>query len=1003
MKQLTKVLPASILLLTLVGCNNAIEESENNTTSNLVNTTVSSNSNENVTNQEMSEQLLPLAKELNEEAFIQASLQRVVPALIQEYVPKSLVNEISSLEILSVNSLMNNEEITAPLKAFYEEANTTNRESSFYSLLNSLYASLKTLIANVLTNFFSNTSSSSVITDSSSSLHVSSSSVSSNSSSISSMSSSSSFSSDSNETIENNTTSSSSSFSSSSSSIDSNAILFSEITIDTLPAGEKRSIQVDVKNSSVTYSLQNAPIWMSIDKDSGLLTFDTPNDSTQMYAFEVVATLLDKEYISNTISGHIEKINELLIEESENPNLVEIEETTAQIKSTRYGSTVYVPNNLTPSDESKNTWDVINIYYENYQHNIELVIVDGDTNEVKHEYIDDGAWNGMLNLTSKEGNLYMISVYQAEMRVNVYNPKTNEVAYDVIDFPDDFKYVPYVKTRIGTDGTLFIKGAYNNPDSEFNDSPRYLEIDTATNTIISDNGRGEHIGIPSYPLNFGADDTHVYCVIGVEGGKHQAYAFEREAPHNVTFLAEGPDYSVNILQTSHGVALKHNDRHDFLYKGEMHAPVGEGDWRWTIPPWPFEESYSEADIYRSLRIRYNIVDENLPTKPEIVTQNSVVQDSKAQLFIKQPNSDSFNTFDFEVTTHKSYLNEVIKYGDDKLLISSQAYGPYISYDIKNQTYKEVGSIHLSDYTMLNYTKENGDKVIYMSGYPKGVLFEYDYSKPWTQQKHTFTPGDEVTDFHDQSLNPRWCGSFGFNGSGIHKAFASATGADGYVYFGGQNIRTGNSGGLGWYNPNAHSENTQDDMNGTWQEFSNYAISDMSAVSDAKYIAISTIPVTDNLLNKPKADNGRLFLFDVYKKEIVAFWDPLKDLKLKTGDIINTDGPYILGFTHDSDYNGYIYRINMLNGKLDYRIKIEDADIYTSAGDKLKLDKDGNVHFFLKGTLSSIDPVSGNIRVGNKYIELGSERHGYEGAYELDNSNAYILRYKGLYKAINVID
>ncbi|SFV56444.1 hypothetical protein MNB_SM-4-887 [hydrothermal vent metagenome] len=660
--------------------------------------------------------------------------------------------------------------------------------------------------------------------------------------------------------------------------------------VNILPIGETRTIQVSSALDNPTFSLENAPSWISINSTSGLIQFNTPQTLNQSYSFKVLASNSKETLTSRTIYGTIKEINQDLYVKYTEPTLKIIEETPASINTVRYGSTLYVPNKLKPQSDAENTWDVINIYYENYGGNIELVIVDGDTKEIKHEYVAKGAWNGMTNLTSKEGNLYMISAYKGKVLVNVYNPKTNITTYDVVKFPDDFKYTPWLRTRIGTDGTLFIKGGYNNPSSEFNDSPRYIEIDTATNTIVSDNGRGEHIGMPSYALNFGADDEYLYFVIGVEGARHKAYSYKRESPHNITLLADGADYTVNISQTAHGVVLGHDGIHEFLYQGTIHAPDGES-WRWTTPPWPFPEGTTEDKIHDSLRIRHNVVDEYLPKEPLIIKQNSNPNDSKAELWIQQPNEGTYQQFRFSVKSYKAYLNEILKLPNGKFLISSNAYGPYILYNPTTKKYNEIGSIGLSDYSLLNYTKDDGTKVVYMSGYPRGVLYEYDYNKPWTQQKHTWKPGDPEIDHKEQSLNPRWCGAFGFTGSEVHKVFSSTIGADGYVYFGGQNIRSDNSGGLGWYNPNGNSQNTKDDMGGTWEDFSNYAISDIKAIMGGKYLAISTIPVTDRRLNKPQADNGRLFLFDVFTKKVVKYWDPVADIKRSSGDIVASDGPY----------------------------------------------------------------------------------------------------------------
>jgi len=216
MRSILAIVPIGAMILGLSGCGdtNSVESTQDTS---LQIETASNSSKESVNTEALSEGLLPMAQSMNEEAFVKASLQKVVPTLIGKYVPSSLVEKVSALEILSIDSLLTKNEITTPLRSFYQEAQTSpTRANSFFSLLNEMYENLKTLILEALSNFFS--TSSQVETASSSSLHVSSSSISSLFSSSSVTTTSSNSSSSSSDDL-NETTLSSSSLSSSSSSV----------------------------------------------------------------------------------------------------------------------------------------------------------------------------------------------------------------------------------------------------------------------------------------------------------------------------------------------------------------------------------------------------------------------------------------------------------------------------------------------------------------------------------------------------------------------------------------------------------------------------------------------------------------------------------------------------------------------------------------------------------------------------------------------------------------
>lgn len=758
---------------------------------------------------------------------------------------------------------------------------------------------------------------------------------------------------------------------------------FSNIVVDTLPAGDTRTIQV-YAGENARYSLKNAPAFMSINSQNGLMQFNAPVDNTQLYAFNVLANIDGKVKSSNRIKGKVKVINETLAHDLGRYNVIQKEayNTNANLRDVRTSSELYmVPNDM---NDINSTWDILQVYYENYKRNIEIVIIDGDTGAIKKEYADGGAWNGMKHVISKEGKLYMISAKAdgtMKPQINIYDPHTNSLSKDAITLPDDIRGNTYNGVEIATDGAMFIYASHKSDDGN-NYKPRILEINSQNNTVVSDSGP---ISTPAQVWKIAADEKYVYLLTGkVPWGVIQ---YERTAPHHVKILASGD--SVNIMQSAYGVVLEigaSGGEHSFLYEDAIYPADDPDDWRSTIPPWPYPDTFSDRDIWGSLVIRTNIVDRNLPNKPTIVQDNAEPINSQAELWIKQPLELEEKKYAYHVNDYPIIINRILKRSDGKIFAGAGGYGSYFTYNpVDNSFERSAGSLNVSLYTMIEY-----DKKIYLSGYPRGVLFEYDYSKPWTQGIHNYAPGVESLSYRDQSLNPRWCGKLAEHGSGAHKIYTSAIGEDGVLYFGGQWMRDGNGGGLAWYDTKTK------EMGGISEPFVNYAIQHIISMDDGKYIAISTVAVTSQDGFKPSS--AKLFIFNTQTKQIEKVLDPMGDVEGKmTGQIIEADKDYIVGLAADpTTYsNTYIYRINIKTGHLDYKLLLEGSGFEANfaVGTTIEKNSKGKIITWLGWALVEIDAISGDIKVLFQYNY--ESRQGVLGDAVLDGDNVYLGRFNSL--------
>ncbi|SFV56434.1 hypothetical protein MNB_SM-4-886 [hydrothermal vent metagenome] len=92
---------------------------------------------------------------------------------------------------------------------------------------------------------------------------------------------------------------------------------------------------------------------------------------------------------------------------------------------------------------------------------------------------------------------------------------------------------------------------------------------------------------------------------------------------------------------------------------------------------------------------------------------------------------------------------------------------------------------------------------------------------------------------------------------------------------------------------------------------------------------------------------------------------------------------------------------MLNGVIDYRLELENSEIYTFSGNRTAMNKHGEILFFLQDTISKLDPISGKITVQNKYVKEDNKRRGYTGELIIDKNDVYFIYYQVLYKASDI--
>ena len=197
----------------------------------------------------------------------------------------------------------------------------------------------------------------------------------------------------------------------------------------------------------------------------------------------------------------------------------------------------------------------------------------------------------------------------------------------------------------------------------------------------------------------------------------------------------------------------------------------------------------------------------------------------------------------------------------------------------------------------------------MSGYPSSPVICYDSARPWTLAIKGGGPGSKLTAIDDPNSNPRRLCYL--KKSGCHKMFASAVGKSGCIYFGGQWVRNGDCGGVGWWDPAKQQDG------GFWEILSNQQVCFMCSAAEGKYIVLSTLRRDDPVLGKPKPDEGKLFILDDATRQIVREITPVKGVR-GPGPIAPAGGNRIIGWANDpADEKGksILYGVDVEKGQV----------------------------------------------------------------------------------------
>lgn len=241
-------------------------------------------------------------------------------------------------------------------------------------------------------------------------------------------------------------------------------------------------------------------------------------------------------------------------------------------------------------------------------------------------------------------------------------------------------------------------------------------------------------------------------------------------------------------------------------------------------------------------------------------------------------------------------------------------------------------------------------LVYISGYPNGVLFAYDPSKPWTSTKAIGdTPGTS-------NVNPARLGNF--TATATKHAYFLAPSRNRWLYYVGQRERDGFGSGIGVYDTVART------FAGHHQDLAMLDPRGLLVLDDLDRVVLSgQLRDAPGQAQQAPAE-ARLVVYDRQLHELER--DEVKPGLHSTGELFHASGKgVIVGLVHEAP--AAVYRYDLASHKL-----LAWAELGGKVGPAIQRASDGSIWAVTPQGLMRIDPETlGHVVVG-RFEGLGGE-------------------------------
>jgi hypothetical protein len=728
-----------------------------------------------------------------------------------------------------------------------------------------------------------------------------------------------------------------------------------------------------------------------------------------------------------------------LLERIESSQFLKLEKVCSPLRTIRFDSPIFVPN------RDGKSCDMLFPYYKGYEGPAWIGIYDFGTSEQSHQDIPVGVNIHLMgSVLGPDGNFYWALQNRPGVDLYVYDPDENKLR---LKFELDRQYYGQTnKMTVGIDGKIYGTVGHRGAGKA-----GIFEIDTATGRVTDYGPVGVSMKGSPYSLGIGADDRCVYVAYGKTPWRLMAYD-RKTGQSRILLIAEGAGSHLGIRQYANGCVARGKGLRGtngglveyWLHQGKALAKEDV-----ESPPWGLPIN-RQTNVLRSLVPFVDISQAD----PTVSKDNTGIVSYR---FADQPPKE----IRFKAPLFPAMIKDVVSLGDGRILGIGRDRSGYFIYDPKSDSTNLLGRIRLEHHATAVFENR-----VYMTGYPGAPLWQLDPAKPWTatyassggaskadavkarreksskvrsgsstknkakdkltidktggasrgstalikasstnKKVRSGTSAAEavVPRPQDTFQNPRMlCQLRDF--CGIHFGLASAVGADGRIYFGGKWYRDGKGGGLAWWDPAVH------EGDGFWEIFSNYQISDLAAAEDGQLIVISTQAVPDLVLGKSTPEQGKLFVYDTAKHEIVREIEPIRRA-LFAGRVASTRDENVIGLTvnPEKENSWLLYGVDLAKGQVTFTKDLPAPPKVGPQGrqntlpylDKTRctfeMGPDGCVWFIHLGALIRVYPKNGDIDVvGKIYEPLRSREMPLSGGkFAFSGRDVYIVRLTGL--------
>lgn len=381
----------------------------------------------------------------------------------------------------------------------------------------------------------------------------------------------------------------------------------------------------------------------------------------------------------------------------------------------------------------------------------------------------------------------------------------------------------------------------------------------------------------------------------------------------------------------------------------IHTPQAQREIVWCVDgkTYPFQPRLDRAHLpFQSRDVRP--VANPLVDPPELDTA-ALDPDARGTGRIKWRHGDAWRETPFHLKyTAPIDIESLITLPDGTLLGNAKQYHGFFRYDPKRDAITAYGAHGPSQ-----GARAIVDGIVYITGYPNGVLFAYDPKQPWTSTKALSEKRGP------SNLNPRRLGNF--TATGTKYAYFLVPSRNGRLYYAGRRERDGVGSGIGSY------EISSGTFAGHNNGLSFFDPQGLLVLDDLKRVVFSGRLHDDPALPGKTPAEAALILYDYDLNEVSRL--VVKPGLRNTGELFRRPGKDILIGIVRGESTTAMYRYDLTAKKLlDYK------EVLGKTGASVQRGSDGSVWIVLDHALTRVDPDTLALRSLGRPDATGDAEH-----------------------------